>query len=70
MEDDARMVPIDGNTFPVKDRLKELGARWDTENKVWMVPEALAATARRIVSSARPDDAWFRSPNKRSWGEE
>ena len=62
---EERMVPITGNTYPVRDRLKELGARWDPEQRCWMVPEALAVTARRIVSSALPDDAWFRSPLKR-----
>jgi hypothetical protein len=28
---------ITGNTFPVKDQLKALGARWDAEKKVWWI---------------------------------
>lgn len=33
IEGDTLMVV--GNTFPVKDRLKSWGLRWDTENKTW-----------------------------------
>lgn len=63
----GKMVPIEGNTYPVREQLKELGGRWDPEQRVWMVPEIVAADARRLVSSVKPDDAWFRSPVKRSW---
>lgn len=28
-------VEISGNTFPIKDLLKKLGARWNVEKKLW-----------------------------------
>lgn len=46
------MVAITGNTYPVKDRLKALGGKWDGERKAWMVPDAKADEARQIVSGA------------------
>jgi len=45
-------VLITGNTFPVKDALKALGARWDAAAKGWRVPAALEAKARQLVSGA------------------
>lgn len=46
------LVPISGNTFPVKDQIKNLGGRWDSVRKVWMVPEAHAAKARELAAGA------------------
>lgn len=43
---------ITGNTFPVKDALKALGAKWDPEAKGWRVPDAKAAEARALVAGA------------------
>lgn len=45
-------VAIGGNTFPVKDELKALGARWDAERKAWMVPASQADKARALVAGA------------------
>ena len=45
-------VAITGNTYPVKDELKKLGARWDAANKVWLVPQDQADKAKEIVASA------------------
>jgi hypothetical protein len=44
------MQLITGNTYPVKDQLKALGARWNPENKGWMVPDEKAQVARDIVT--------------------
>ncbi len=46
------MVPITGNTFPVKDALKALGGKWDASQKTWMVPAAKADEARRLVAGS------------------
>lgn len=46
------LVAITGNTYPVKEQLKALGARWNAENKAWMVTPANADAARKIVASA------------------
>ncbi len=46
------MIAITGNTYPVKNQLKALGARWNPDQKAWMVREELAAAARQIVAGA------------------
>lgn len=46
------MVAISGNTYPVKDQLKALGAKWNPDQKAWMVDETKADQARSIVSGA------------------
>lgn len=44
------MTAITGNTYPVKDALKALGARWNPDQKAWMIADEKAAEARKIVS--------------------
>ena len=44
------MIAITGNTYPVKDQLKAMGARWNPDQKAWMVPEAKAEEARKLVT--------------------
>lgn len=46
------MIPITGNTYPVKESLKALGARWNPDAKAWMVAAEKADEARRIVAGA------------------
>jgi hypothetical protein len=48
------LVAITGNTYPVKDKLKALGARWDGEAKAWMVVPDKADQAKAIVAGAKP----------------
>lgn len=47
-------VLVTGNTYPVKDAIKALGARWDATAKGWRVPVAKAAEAQAIVAGAGP----------------
>ena len=47
-------IAITGNTYPVKDQLKALGARWNPDKKAWMVEPAVAEQARALVASAGP----------------
>lgn len=42
-------VPVRGRTFPVKDALKAIGARWDPVTKLWSVPQSKLAEAEDIV---------------------
>lgn len=44
-------IAITGNTYPVKDKLKELGARWDGVDRVWRVDADKAQVARDIVAN-------------------
>lgn len=46
------MVLVTGNTYPVKDQLKQLGAKWDAANKGWLVPSAKLADAQALVANA------------------
>lgn len=47
-------IAIQGNTYPVKEKLKELGAKWNGEMKAWMIDESKAEQARQIVAQAGP----------------
>lgn len=46
------LIPISGNTYPVKEQLKSLGARWKPDRKCWMVPADKADQAYALVSNA------------------
>lgn len=46
-------VAITGNTYPVKEQLKALGARWNPDAKAWMVEAEKAEQARNIVAGAK-----------------
>lgn len=48
------LVAITGNTYPVREQLKALGARWNAADKAWMVTPDKADAARRIVGGAGP----------------
>ncbi|CAB4144481.1 hypothetical protein UFOVP466_43 [uncultured Caudovirales phage] len=52
-----QLVAVSGNTYPVKDRIKALGARWDGDAKAWMVPADKADEAAAIVAGAGPKTA-------------
>jgi hypothetical protein len=45
-------VAIVGNTYPVKEALKSLGAHWNPDQKAWMIDAAKAEKARAIVAGA------------------
>ena len=47
-------IAITGNTYPVKEKLKALGARWNGDKKAWMVTADKAEEAQRIVAGAGP----------------
>jgi hypothetical protein len=46
------LVAITGNTYPVKDALKAIGARWNADRKCWMIAPDKADKARQIVSGS------------------
>ncbi len=47
-----KTVSITGNTYPVKDQLKDLGAKWSKAQGVWVIGEDKADEARAIVAGA------------------
>ena len=46
------LIPITGNTYPVRAKIHELGGTWDPQRKAWMVPEHNAAKASELVANA------------------
>jgi hypothetical protein len=44
------MTAISGNTYPVKEALKALGAKWNADKKVWMVPDNAVDQAKKLVN--------------------
>jgi hypothetical protein len=63
------MVPLKGNTYPIRAQLRDLGGEFDREKKVWMVPADRIAEARRLiepesVKSARPQQKKEREPGR------
>lgn len=45
-------VAISGNTYPVKEALKAIGAKWNPDAKAWMVASEKADEAKGIVAGA------------------
>lgn len=43
---------ITGNTYPVRDKLKALGGRWNANAKGWDVPSEKASEAKALVENA------------------
>lgn len=61
------MVAVTGNTYPVKDELKQLGARWDNTARVWMVPQTMLARAQAIVARGPlPNNPPWTTPGRQS----
>ena len=56
-QDTEKMILVTGNTYPVKDKLRALGARWDAESRGWLVPASKHGQATSIVASAGPKAA-------------
>lgn len=48
------LKPVYGNTYPVRDKIKALGGRWDANSKVWMVPEEKLGEAQALVAGQPP----------------
>jgi len=73
----VKTVEVAGNTYPVRDKLRALGGKWDPGKKVWTVPEDKAEEARTLVASPPPTEqrAYRPSrcklcgarPNQRGW---
>ena len=44
-------VALTGNSFAVKDALRALGARWDKEQKAWVIKQSKAARAQALIDT-------------------
>jgi hypothetical protein len=57
---------ITGKTFPVKEKIKSLGGKWDADVKGWRVPDDKAAEAQALVDGVETGDG-FVSRRRRSY---
>jgi hypothetical protein len=60
------MTRIVGNTYPVKDRLRALGGRWNAAAKCWEVPDDKAQAAQAIVGQPKAGGASRPKPGPRT----
>jgi hypothetical protein len=68
-------VPVNGNTYPVRDQLRAMGGEWDAAAKVWVVPVSQEAAAKALVAGAGERQAYRPKqckqcgarPNVRGW---
>lgn len=60
------MKTITGNTYPVRQQLKDLGGRWNAAAQGWDVPDEAAGKAAEIVAAAGPaqDRGRFRAGSR------
>lgn len=54
MSNKTELVPVRGNSYPVKEKLKALGARWNGAEKCWMVPADRLDEANALVAGKAP----------------
>jgi len=52
----VKWVAVTGDTYPVKEQLKALGARWDSYERVWRVREEKLAQATALLLPVAPAD--------------
>jgi hypothetical protein len=44
------MIPLKGNTYPIRGQLSELGGRYDKGRQVWLIPSDRISEARALLS--------------------
>jgi hypothetical protein len=47
------MVPLPGNTYPIRRQLRSLGGEFDSAGRVWMLPANRIAEAKKFLSAGR-----------------
>jgi len=45
------LVALSGNTYPVKEALKALGAHWDKEQRAWLISASKADHAQALIDN-------------------
>lgn len=45
-------VPIHGQTYPVKDKIKEMGGRWNAQEQCWYVPRHAKMAAEVLAQQS------------------
>jgi hypothetical protein len=60
------LLAIEGATFNIKDKLKELGCRWDRQSKSWVVADEV--NVRRAINKLIDGEQRARTPSRRLCG--
>ncbi len=47
------MIPLSGNTYPIRKQLKSLGGEFNSAAKAWMLPADRIAEARKLLDNGR-----------------
>lgn len=58
----SKTILVQGNTYPVRERLKELGGTWDAENKGWRFTDAEKAKEAQALVDKQPKKKSFSRP--------
>jgi len=64
------IVSLVGNTYPVKEKLKALGARWNGVDKCWTISASKADEANAIIAGTVAPSSPVKSENSLPWSEE
>lgn len=52
------MIPITGDTYDIRDRLKALGCRWDETAREWSAPDETIRAEAQALADAEPWRKW------------
>lgn len=62
MQIEGRRIYLVGNTFPIKDKIKSLGAHWDNDRKAWWIGSQSKAEVEALVSAAPKQGEYVPTP--------
>lgn len=67
----VEMVPIEGDTYTIREQLKALGGKWNARERLWYVPESKTLEVFDLLhatAAATPIKAAAAKPNPRDAG--
>ena len=56
VEINGRRAYVLGDTFAIKDRLKEAGCKWDPDRRAWYIGAAKAAAIEKLIGEPAPPE--------------
>ncbi len=62
------MIPLSGNTYPIRKQLKSLGGEFNSAAKAWMLPADRIAEARKLLDNGRGEPGSQRGEKPTSRG--
>lgn len=55
LEITGRRIYFLGNTYPAKDRIRSIGAKWDSEKRAWWIGSTKRSQAEELIGSLSAD---------------